>query len=137
MGTITHGVVDKSPKTNQNNENPKVDDPTEEELKFLELAAIYKEDTNCKAPPLLGWSLEKMSVEDWFDRIRKHNEKSDLARWLRSTPPDRLGEIKKKGADLMTIKKNLSLCEDPIQDFEEYEKDLLAKQKNPNEPYNT
>ena len=63
-----------------------------------------------------------MTVDDWFDRIRKHNEKSKLARWLRITPPDRLGEIKKEGVDLMTIRKNLSLCEEPIRDFEELEK---------------
>ena len=129
VGTITQGVVDKSPKTNQDNEDSKADDPTEEENKYLDLAAIYKEDTNCNAPPLRGWSLVAMSVQDWFDRIRKHNEKSDLARWLRNTPPDRLGEIMRDGVDLMKIKKNLSSCDDPIEDFEEYEKDLLTQQK--------
>ena len=70
-----------------------------------------------------------MIIEDWFDRIRKNNEKSELAGWLRITPPDRLGEIKKEGVDLMTIRKNLSLCEEPIRDFEELEKEMLAYQK--------
>ena len=35
----------------------------------------------------------------------------------------------REGVDLMKIKKNLSSCDDQIQDFEEYEKDLLTQQK--------
>ena len=70
--------VDTPSKTLQEDGNPQVDGPTKEERKYMALAIIYKNDTDCKAPPLEGWTSKQMSVTDWFDHIRKHNKKSAL-----------------------------------------------------------
>ena len=94
----------------------------------MALAAIYKNDKDCKAPPLEGWTSDQMSVTDWFDRIRRHNQKYALFRWLKNAVPDRLDEIQ-GGINLKKIKRNLRQCEEPILDFEELEKTTLARHK--------
>ena len=105
-----------------------MEEQTEEERTYVALAAIYKNDKDCKVPPLEGWTSDQMSVTDWFDRIRRHNQKYALSRWLKNAVPDRLDEIQ-GDINLKLIKRNLRHCEGPIADFEELEKTLLAKQK--------
>ena len=81
MLKVTQRNVDKPSKPLHEDENPnQVEEQTEEERTYMALAAIYKNDTNCKAPPLNGWTSEQTSITAWFDRIRKHNEKYALVR---------------------------------------------------------
>ena len=132
MSKVTEQKVDAPSKTLHEDENPpQVEEQTEEERTYMALAAIYKNDTDCKAPPLEGWTSEQMSVTDWFDRIRKHNEIYALARWLKSAVPDRLAEIQ-GDINLSRIKRNLRQCEGPILGFEELEKTTLANHKQIN-----
>ena len=129
MSKVTKQKVDAPSKTLHEDENPpQVEEQTEEERTYMALAAIYKNDKDCKAPPLEGWTSDQMSVTDWFDRIRRHNEKYALARWLENALPDRLDEIQ-GGINLKQIKRNLRQCEGQIVGFEELEKTLLAKHK--------
>ena len=84
MSKVTQQNVDALSKMLHEDENPpQVEKQAEEERNYMALAAIYKNDTDCKAPPLEGWTSEQMSVTDWFNRIQKHNEKYALARWLK------------------------------------------------------
>ena len=62
--TVTKSLtqdVDTPSQTLPEDDNPQVDDPTEEERKYMALATIYKNDTNCKAPPFE--SLDKRTDE--------------------------------------------------------------------------
>ena len=62
---------------------PIVEEQTEEERTYVALAATYKNDKDCKAPPLEGWTSDQMSVTDCFDRTQIHNKKYALSRWLK------------------------------------------------------
>ena len=94
VSKVTEQKVDTPSETLHEDENPpQVEEQTEEERTYMELAAIYKNDKDCKAPPLEGWTSDQMSVTDWFDRIRRHNQKYALSRWLKNAVPDRLDEI--------------------------------------------
>ena len=97
--------------------------------KYLELARKYKDDTNCTAPPLDGWKDSNIKAEEWFGRIRSHNEKWDLSQWLKNNAPDVLNDLSTADLQLNAIRVNLATCDERIEGFEVQEKEALEEKK--------
>ena len=76
-----------------------------------------------------GWKDSNVKAEEWFGRIKSHNEKWELSQWLNNSAPDVLNELSTSDLQLNDIRMNLANCDDKIEGFEVKEKEALEEEK--------